>query len=79
MHCGVRGLDRRGPLPLAAGQCRGRDRPPVHFDSGLHGSPPGRLTNRLAVFRDLYSSVPSTGRMRQCWASPRLSCSSSRS
>jgi hypothetical protein len=40
MHCGVRDLDRRGSLPLAAGQCRGRNRPPAHFYSGPHGLPP---------------------------------------
>jgi len=43
MQCGVQGLPRRGSLPRAAGQCRGRDRPPVHFDSGLYGWPPGHL------------------------------------
>ena len=52
MHCGVRVLPRRGSLPLAAGQCRGHDRPPGRLDSGLHGLPPGHLTGRLAVFRD---------------------------
>ena len=39
MHCGVRDFPRRGLPPLAARQRRGRDRPPVHFDPGLHGLP----------------------------------------
>jgi disulfide bond formation protein DsbB len=41
--------------------------------------PFGVFGYHLAVFRDPYSPVLPAGRIRQCWASQRLSCSSSRS